>query len=150
MLSNIQQIYSASFQPNNIETTLHSVAKELLHSILENARQCVVPLKTETEQQLQKQQQLLERLNLSLNQAEISALKFQLETAQQATNFKINTVTNLLQAIVQQSNLPEKLRILAEQYPAKNLIFGNSRSSFQSKLMLGKPMQFSLKVPLLA
>lgn len=119
LLSNIQQIYSASFQPNNIETTLHSVAKELLHSILENARQCVVPLKTETEQQLQKQQQLLERLNLSLNQPEISALKLQLETAQQATNLKINTVTNLLQAIVQQSNLPEKLRILAEQYLAQ-------------------------------
>lgn len=116
LLSNIQQIYSASFQQNNIETTLHSVAKELLHSILENARQCVVPLKTETEQQLQKQQQLLERINLSLNQPEISALKLQLETAQQATNLKINTVTNLLQAIVQQSNVPEKLRILAEQY----------------------------------
>jgi DNA polymerase III delta prime subunit len=119
LFSNIQQIYSASFQPNNIETTLHSVAKELLHSILENARQCVVPLKTETEQQLQKQQQLLERLNLSLNQPEISALKLQLETAQQATNLKINTVTNLLQAIVQQSNEPEKLRILAEQYIAQ-------------------------------
>lgn len=114
--ANIQKIYSASLQPHNIQTTLDRLAKELLHTILENARQCVVPLKTETEQQLQKQQQLLERLNFSLNQPEISALQLQLETAQQATNLKINTATNLLQAIVAQPNLPEKMQTLAEQY----------------------------------
>ncbi|MFM9267705.1 AAA domain-containing protein [Tychonema sp. BBK16] len=116
LFTNIQQTYSASLQANNIQNTLERLAKELLHSILGNARECMVPLKTETEQQLQKQHQLLDRLNSNLNQPEISALQHQLATAQEATNSKIDEVTNLLLAIVEQPNAPEKLRILAEQY----------------------------------
>ena len=118
-LGSIQQFYSKSLQPNQIQATLDRLVKELLHSILANARQCVVPLKTETEQQLIKQQQLLDKIGQTLSQQEISAAKLQVETAQQEANLKISEVTNLLQAIVQQPNAPEKLRILAEQYLAQ-------------------------------
>jgi hypothetical protein len=118
-LGSIQQFYSKSLQPNHIQATCDRLVKELLHSILANARQCVVPLKTETEQQLIKQQQLLDKIGQTLSQQEISAAKLQLETAQQEANLKISEVTNLLQAIVQQQNAPEKLRILAEQYLAQ-------------------------------
>ena len=145
LLSNIQQIYSASLQPNNIQTTLERLAKELLHSILGNARECMVPLKTETEQQLQKQQQLLGRLNSSLNQPEISALQHQVATAQQATNSKINEVTNLLQAIVQQPNAPEKLQILAEQYIAQKSNIWEQPQQFIRQLDNWKASAFQLK-----
>ncbi|MEG4273354.1 MULTISPECIES: AAA domain-containing protein [unclassified Microcoleus] len=118
-LANIQQFYSQSLQPNQIQATCDRLVKELLHSILANARQCVLPLKTETEQQLIKQQQLLDKIGQTLNQQQISAAKLQVETAQQEANLKISEVTNLLQAIVQQPNVPEKLRILAEQYLAQ-------------------------------
>lgn len=118
-LGSIQQFYSKSLQPNQIQATFDRLVKELLHSILANARQCVVPLKTETEQQLIKQQQLLDKIGQTLNQQEISAAQLQVETAQQEANLKISEVTNLLQAIVQQPNAPEKLRILAEQYLAQ-------------------------------
>jgi hypothetical protein len=91
----------------------------LLHSILGNARQCIVPLKTETEQQLIKQQQLLDKIGQTVSQQQISAAQVQVETAQQKANLKISEVTNLLQAIVEQSNVPEKLRILAAQYLAQ-------------------------------
>ncbi len=90
-------------QPNQIQATFDRLVKELLHSILANARQCVVPLKTETEQQLIKQQQLLDKIGQTLNQQQISAAKLQVETAQQEANLKISEVTNLLQAIVQQA-----------------------------------------------
>jgi DNA polymerase III delta prime subunit len=115
-LSNIQQFYSQSLQPNQIQATFDRLVKELLHSILANARQCIVPLKNETDQQLIKQQQLLDKIGQTANQQQISAAKLQVETAQQAANSKISEVTNLLQAIVEQPNSPEKLRILAEQY----------------------------------
>jgi len=118
-LGNIQQFYGKSLQPNQIQATFDRLVKELLHSILANARQCVVPLKTETEQQLIKQQQLLDKIGQTLSQQEISAAKLQVETAQQEANLKISEVTNLLQAIVQQPNALEKLRILAEQYLAQ-------------------------------
>ena len=118
-LASIQQFYSESLQPNQIQATFDRLVKELLHSILANARQCVVPLKTETEQQLIKQQQLLDKIGQTLNQQQISAAKLQVETAQQEANLKISEVTNLLQAIVHKPNVPEKLRILAEQYLAQ-------------------------------
>ncbi|MCZ0901836.1 hypothetical protein ON021_18230, partial [Microcoleus sp. HI-ES] len=92
-LGSIQQFYSESLQPNNIQATFDRLVKELLHSILANARQCVVPLKTETEQQLIKQQQLLDKIGQTLSQQQISAAKLQVETAQQEANLKISEVT---------------------------------------------------------
>ncbi|PSB53083.1 DNA helicase, partial [filamentous cyanobacterium Phorm 6] len=118
-LANIQQFYSESLQPNQIQATFDRLVKELLHSILGNARQCIVPLKTETEQQLIKQQQLLDKIGQTVSQQQISAAQLQVETAQQEANLKISEVTNLLQAIVELPNVPEKLRILAEQYLAQ-------------------------------
>ncbi|MBE9122740.1 AAA family ATPase [Tychonema sp. LEGE 07199] len=119
LFSKIQQLYSESLQPNQIQTTCDRLVKELLHSILANARQCIIPLKTETEQQLIKQQQLLDKIGQTLNQQQISAAQNQVETAQQEANLKISEVTNLLQAIVALPNLPERLRSLAEQYLAQ-------------------------------
>ncbi|MEG3937289.1 AAA domain-containing protein [Microcoleus sp. S36b_A3] len=119
LFSKIQQLYSESLQPNQIQTTCDRLVKELLHSILANARQCIIPLKTETEQQLIKQQQLLDKIGQTLNQQQISAAQNQVEIAQQDANLKISEVTNLLQAIVAQPNVPERLRSLAEQYLAQ-------------------------------
>ncbi|MEG4285080.1 DEAD/DEAH box helicase family protein [Microcoleus sp. A006_D1] len=118
-LANIQQFYSESLQPNQIQATFDRLVKELLHSILGNARQCIVPLKTETEQQLIKQQQLLDKIGQTVSQQQISAAQVQVETAQQEANLKISEVTNQLQAIVELPNAPEKLRILASQYLAQ-------------------------------
>ncbi|TAD80747.1 MAG: DNA helicase, partial [Oscillatoriales cyanobacterium] len=94
---------------------------------------------------LQKQQQLLERLNFSLNQPEISALQLQLETAQQATNLKINTATNLLQAIVAQPNLPEKMRALAEQYLSRTSNIWEQPQQFIQQFEAWKEIIFQLE-----
>ncbi|MCC3582829.1 AAA domain-containing protein [Microcoleus sp. PH2017_30_WIL_O_A] len=118
-LANIQQFYSQSLQPNQIQETFDRLVKELLHTILGNARQCIVPLKTETEQQLIKQQQLLDKIGQTVSQQQISAAQVQVEAAQQEANLKISEVTNQLQAIVEQSKVPDKLRILAQQYLAQ-------------------------------
>jgi uncharacterized protein (UPF0147 family) len=104
---------------NNLQVAVDRTAKELLHVILSNARECIKPLKFETEQQLIKQQQLLERLEFSFNQQEISVIQQQIATVQQQTESKIDGVTSLLQAVIQQPNLPENLRELAAQYLAK-------------------------------
>ncbi|MCU0541008.1 MAG: AAA domain-containing protein [Oscillatoriaceae cyanobacterium Prado104] len=119
LLDKVQEISRELSQPNNLQVAVDRTAKELLHVILGNAREIVKPLKFETEQQLQKQQQLLERLEFSFNQQEISAIQQQIDAAQQKIELKIGEVTNLLQAITQQSNMPENLRDLARQYLAK-------------------------------
>ncbi|TAG64047.1 MAG: DNA helicase, partial [Oscillatoriales cyanobacterium] len=118
-LANIQQFYSQSLHQNQIQETFDRLVKELLHTILGNARQCIVPLKTETEQQLIKQQQLLDKIGQTVSQQQISAAQVQVEAAQQEANLKISEVTNQLQAIVEQSKVPDKLRILAQQYLAQ-------------------------------
>ncbi|NJK75515.1 MAG: AAA family ATPase [Microcoleus sp. SU_5_6] len=114
------QEYSRNFSDrNNWQVAVDRTAKELLHVILSNARECIKPLKFETEQQLIKQQQLLERLEFSFNQQEISAIQQQIATVQQEIELKVGEVTNFLQAISQQPNLPKNLRELAAQYLAK-------------------------------
>ncbi|MBE9184531.1 AAA family ATPase [Microcoleus sp. LEGE 07076] len=137
-LGSIQQFYSESLQPNQIQATCDRLVKELLHSILANARQCILPLKTETEQQLIKQQQLLDKIGQTLNQQQISAVQIQVETAQQEANLKISEVTNLLQAIVAQPNLPEKLQILAEQYLAQKSNIWENPQHFVKQVEAGK------------
>ncbi|MGI2909139.1 AAA domain-containing protein [Tolypothrix sp. VBCCA 56010] len=116
-LSNMQQMYAASWEPNNIESTLNRIAQELLESILTNARKCVLPVKTKTEQQLQHlQSQLNELQRTEINQQQISAAQEQVEIVRKEANIKLSRVTNILQELIRQPNLPEQLRIIAEQY----------------------------------
>ncbi len=135
-LSNMQQVYGGSWEPNNIESTLNRVAQELLESILTNARRCVLPVKTQTEQQLQHlQKQLNELQKTATNQQQISAAQAQVERARQETDIKLSRVIHLLQELTRQTKLPEQLRILAEQYLAN-----------QSHIW-EQPQQFSTLVP---
>jgi len=118
-LSNMQQVYGRSWEPNNIESTLKRIVQELLENILTNARKCVLPGKTQTEQQLQHlQNQLNELQTTGINQQQISTAQDQVNIVRQETDQKLSRVINLLQELTQQTNLPEELRILAEQYLA--------------------------------
>ncbi|MGL5063987.1 MAG: AAA domain-containing protein, partial [Microcoleus sp.] len=120
----IQLFSQELLDENTWQMTVDRVAKELLHVILGNARECVKPLKFETEQQLQKQQQLLDRLEFSFDREQEAAMQQQIATVQQQIELKIDGVTQLLQAVMQLPNVPENLRILAENYiTTKSLIW---------------------------
>jgi hypothetical protein len=115
-LSNMQQIYGASWQPNNIESTLNRITQELLESILTNARQCVLKVKTEIQQQLQPlQNQLNELQKNEITQQQISTAENHVEIARQDANLQLERVINILQELTR-PNVPAQLRILAEQY----------------------------------
>jgi DNA polymerase III delta prime subunit len=116
----MQQKYGASWELNNIESTFTRITQELLDSILKNARQCVLQVKTETEQQLQNLQRQLNELEKNgIIQEQISAHQHQVERVRQDGNLKIGRVITILQELTRQQNLPPQLRILAEQYLAK-------------------------------
>ncbi|MDZ7958313.1 MAG: translation initiation factor IF-2 N-terminal domain-containing protein [Aulosira sp. DedQUE10] len=117
ILSRIQQTYGASWEDNHRESTLSRIAQELIDSILANARQCVLKVKTETEKQLQNlQRQLNELHNHETAPQQISTIENQIETARQDSNVKLARAINILEELNQQPNLPQQLRTLAEQY----------------------------------
>jgi len=117
-LIRIKQTYGTSWEWNNIDSTLTRLTQELLDTILVNARQCVLKVKTETEQQLQHLQQLLNELQKNeISQHQISITQAEVEKAQQDANLQLGEVINRLQELNQQ-NIPAQLRILTEQYLA--------------------------------
>lgn len=117
-LIRMQRIYGASWEWNNIDSTLNYITQELLDTILVNARQCVLKVKTETEQQLQHlQRQLNELQKKEVSQEQISITQAEVEKAQQDANFQLEKVINILQEL-NQKNIPPQLRILTEKYLA--------------------------------
>lgn len=117
-LIRMQKTYGASWEWNNIDSTLTRITQELLDTILINARQCVLKVKTETEQQLQHlQRQLTELQKNEISQQQISVTQAEVEKAQQDANLQLGRVINILQELNQQ-NIPVQLRIITEQYLA--------------------------------
>ncbi|MDZ8261764.1 translation initiation factor IF-2 N-terminal domain-containing protein [Nostoc sp. ChiQUE01b] len=118
-LIRMQRSYSASWEWNNIDSTLTCITQELLDTILVNARQCVLKVKTETDRQLQSlQRQLNELQKNEVSQQQISITQAEVEKAQQDANFQLGQVINILQELNQQTNIPAQLRILVEKYLA--------------------------------
>ncbi|MEH2462981.1 translation initiation factor IF-2 N-terminal domain-containing protein [Nostoc sp.] len=117
-LIRMQKTYGASWEWNNIDSTLTRITQELLDTILINARQCVLKVKTETEQQLQHlQRQLTELQKNEISQQQISVTQAEVEKAQQDANLQLGQVINILQELNQQ-NISAQLRILIEKYLA--------------------------------
>ncbi|MDZ8090136.1 MAG: translation initiation factor IF-2 N-terminal domain-containing protein [Nostoc sp. DedQUE12b] len=117
-LIRMQKTYGTSWEWNNIDSTLTRITQELLDTILANARQCVLKVKTETDQQLQHLQwQLNELQKNEVSQQQISITQAEVEKAQQDANLQLGRVINILQELNQQ-NIPAQLRILTEQYLA--------------------------------
>ncbi|MEH2392724.1 MAG: translation initiation factor IF-2 N-terminal domain-containing protein [Nostoc sp.] len=117
-LIRMQKTYGASWEWNNIDSTLTRITQELLDTILINARQCVLKVKTETEQQLQHlQRQLKELQKNEISQQQISVTQAEVEKAQQDANLQLGRVINILQELNQQ-NIPAQLRIITEKYLA--------------------------------
>jgi len=116
-LIRIQKTYGASWESNNIDSTLTRLTQELLETILINARQCVLKVKTEAEQQLHHlRQQLNELQKNEISQQQISTTQYQLEKAQQDANSQLAQVVNILQELSQEPNIPTQVRTLVEQY----------------------------------
>ncbi len=134
-LTRLQQTYGTAWELDNIDSTLTRITQELLDSILANARQCILRVKTETEQQLQNIQNQLKQIpqNIS-NQEQISPIQSQLETVKEDANLKLGQVITILQELTQQQNLLPQLGTLAEEYLSK-----------QSKIW-EQPQEFSTQV----
>ncbi|MDP5018142.1 MAG: AAA domain-containing protein, partial [Dolichospermum sp.] len=116
-LIRLEKIYGKSFEWNNIEATLTRITQELLDIILVHARQCVLRVKTEAEQQLEiLQQQFQELPENEISSEQISEAKSQLKKSKEAANLKLAEVINNLQALHKQQNIPLPLQILAEKY----------------------------------
>ncbi|MEC4811758.1 MAG: AAA domain-containing protein [Scytonema sp. PMC 1069.18] len=135
-LKQMQQEYGNSWEPQNVESTLNCIARELLENTLTNARECVLPIKIETETQLQYLQRQLKELqkSASIQQQQISAATNQVEVAQQGMNVKQSRVTNLLQKIAQQDNLPKKPRLLIEEYLANPSLIWEKTQEFSTQV----------------
>ncbi|GAB1543483.1 hypothetical protein NUACC21_61580 [Scytonema sp. NUACC21] len=131
-ITQMEQIYGASWEPKNIESTLNSIARELLENILANARRCVLSVKPETEQQLLYWQQQLKESQTAIaaQQQQISATQHQLEITQQECHLKLNQAIELLQKLNQQQNIPEELQTLTQHYLANQSSIWQSSKQF--------------------
>lgn len=147
LLIQMQQIYGDAWEPQKIDFTLKRIAEELLESILINARQCVISVKTETEKQLQQIQEQLQEIQKAVvdQQQQISAAQHQLEIEQQEGNIKLSRVTELLQKLHQQQNLPEKLRNLAEQYLTHTAYIWENQEKFSNQITCWETVRTQLK-----
>ncbi|MBR8835881.1 MAG: AAA family ATPase [Stigonema ocellatum SAG 48.90 = DSM 106950] len=145
-LTNMQQVYGASWEPNHIESTLSRIAQELLDNILTNARQCVMPVKAQTEQQLQQvQAEFNELQKTGTNQQQISAAQAEVERVQKEADRKLSRVISLLQELTRQINLPKQLSILAEQYLANQSYIWEQPQEFSTQVNLWKSRPIGLE-----
>jgi RecA/RadA recombinase len=132
-LSSMQQLYSLSWAPNYVQYTLERLAQELLDSILANARHCVLPVKSQIEQQLQQLHHQLDELQKTgIAQQQITVAQEQVETVRKEADMKLQRVLHLLQALNQQTNIPEQLRNLSEQYLTNQSSIWESPQQFSS------------------
>jgi RecA/RadA recombinase len=133
-LSQVQHQCSSSWEPQNINSTLNRITQDLVESILTNARKCVLPIKTKTEQQLQHLQQQLKKLHKDLTnqQQQISTAQHQLQIAQQEANLKLSLVIKLLQKLIQEQNLPQQIHNLAQQYLANQSFIWENPQKFST------------------
>jgi DNA polymerase III delta prime subunit len=114
--SEIQQVYAASWERKNIESTLNRLTQEVINTII-NARTYALQVKAETEKTLQhlgEQLDEVRKLAANLNM-QGSAAHAQAEIARQEAEGKFNRVVQLLQTVYQLPQVPERLRILSEQ-----------------------------------
>jgi superfamily I DNA and/or RNA helicase len=119
-LIRLEKTYSKSFEWNNIEATLTRITQELLDIILVHARQCVLRVKNEAEQQLEiLQQQFQELPKNEISSEQISEAKIQVKKTKEAANLKLAEVINNLKALHKQEHTPAPLRILSEKYLTK-------------------------------
>ncbi|MEH2248630.1 translation initiation factor IF-2 N-terminal domain-containing protein [Nostoc sp.] len=134
-LIRIQRTYGASWEWNNIDSTLTRITQELLDTILVNARQCVLKVKTETEQQLQHLQRLLNELQKNeVSQQQISITQAEVEKAQQDANLQLGRVINILQELNQQPNIPAQLQIITEKYFTTQLNIWEQPQEFSNQV----------------
>ncbi|TAF07733.1 MAG: DNA helicase [Nostocales cyanobacterium] len=139
-LIKLQKSYSTSYKLNNIDSTLTRISQELLDIILANARQCVVKLKTEAEQQLkilqQQQNQLNELPKNAITPEQISTTQSQVEKASQNANLQLIKVVNMLEELNKKPNLPLKLHQIIEKYLATQLNIWQQEQEFNQQVKI--------------
>lgn len=118
LLIQIQAVYGESWNEQNLDTTLKIIVEELKESILANARECVFPLKTETQQYLENFQKQAQEVEIKLADAksQIDELENHIETIREDSNVKLTQAVNFLQELSEHTHLPDKLRLLVQEY----------------------------------
>ncbi|WP_016951260.1 AAA domain-containing protein [Anabaena sp. PCC 7108] len=148
-LIRLQKTYGESYEWNNIESTLTRITQELLDMILINARQCVLKIKTEAEQQLhilqEQQNQLNELPNNGITKEQISEIQLQVEKSSQDANAKLIEVVNNLAEIKQKTNIPTPLKILAEKYLIKQSNIWEQTQEFTKQVNLYETLLIKLE-----
>ncbi|WP_246605431.1 AAA domain-containing protein [Sphaerospermopsis torques-reginae] len=147
-LMQLQQTYSTAYELNNIESTLMRITEELLDIILANSRQCILKVKTETEQQLNKlqkqnqpQKSTTENLphNIPHNQItpeQISKTQAQVEKANENVKSQLEQVVRILEKLHKQPHLPAKLRNLTAQFLATPSNIWQQHQEFTNQVQL--------------
>jgi DNA replication protein DnaC len=116
-LQKLQHTYAASWESYKHDI-LNRIAHEFIENILTNARQCVLKVKTETDQQLQYLQKQLNQYQQNEYQ-QIPTIQAQVEVAEKDANAKLERVMTILQQAQQQ--LPALHNLIAEYLVKSNI-----------------------------
>ena len=148
-LTKMQVNYGASWEEINLDFTLHFIATELLEIILANARQCIFPLKRETEDCLQRLQHQLdtEKHKTADIQQKFDELQSQIETSREDANNALQNAIKQLEKLKKQSNLPDNIKGICQEYlQNQSYIWENSQNFSIQVFAWGKSIERLLEI----
>ncbi|MCT7972491.1 AAA domain-containing protein [Laspinema olomoucense] len=132
VLQQQQQQYATIWEVQAVELTLQEIAQTTIDEIVTQARQCLLPLKTETEQGLSHIGQQWHQI-----QHWIAAQKPQLEQSQaaldllrQAGEKSLQQAVEQLQQLSQQPHLPPAILTAVQRYQANRALIWEKPSEF--------------------
>ena len=148
-LTKMQVNYGASWEEINLDFTLHFIATELLEIILENARECILPLKTETESCLQRLQHQLdtEKSKTVDIQQEFDELQNKIDTAREETNSSLCSAIKFLEKLSKEPNLPDSIAQLCQEYLQNQSYIWENPQNFSTQIYTwGKSIERLLEI----
>ncbi len=129
VLQHQQQQYTPIWEPQRIESTLQQIAQTTIDEIVTQARQCLLPIKSETEQGLSHIGQQWHQIQhwISTQHPQLVRSQSALDLARQDAEEKVKQAVQQLQELSQLPHLPTPLLTLVERYQTtRSLIWERS------------------------
>lgn len=136
LLQHNQQQYVRIWQPEYVEKNLRRIAQEIVDEITDRARQCLLPVRTESERNLNYWKQRLDKIKtwIDTQQQQRMEVEYSVDLARQNAKEKVNQAAQQLQQLSQRQDLPTQLSTLVNQYQSNRAMIWEKASEFTAEV----------------